>query len=202
MHTLRGVLVSMLAAGAAFAQPQIMQPDESGTPPHFTAFGLVTSLGGGMQQFFGAAARDQVGTGGTWTLRFEAGSRMHVGAEVSYIGSAQSMQALGTDTRATLVSNGVEGLFRANILTGWVRPYLGAGIAYQRYTTNGALLLVSDAVSNTNVVGYVGAAGVAFRFFGFVADARAGVNGPFSDSPIPNSNGIAWNLGATLGYEL
>jgi hypothetical protein len=200
------LLLSTLAAGTAAAQLPlpglIAAPDTRGPPPPFTPFGLVMSLGGGLQQFFGAPARDQVGTGGTWTFRVEAGSRMHFGAEAGYIGSAQSLVALGTDTHAALVSNGFDVLARANILTGWVRPYLAGGLSYQRFTTNGPRLLVSDAVNNVNVVGYTGAAGVAFRLHGVVLDARGSIGGPLSDSPIPDSNSIAWSLGATVGYEL
>ena len=50
---------------------------------------------------------DMTGTAGSWDARFQSGTRCYLGFEAAYLGSAQSIDAIGLDQDATLLSNGV-----------------------------------------------------------------------------------------------
>jgi hypothetical protein len=206
---LTGLVVGLTASFAAAQQPMTQQPPLPGVLQPATAdgrtlvlpFGMIASAGGGVTQFIGAPATDQVRAGGAWTARLELGSRTHVGGEVAYLGSVQGLKTLTGAANGQLFANGLGAQLRVNILTGLVQPYLGAGLAYQHYTVNNSAAPVSDATSRENVVDYTGATGVALRWRGFVVDARIALLGPISGSPLIDSGAKSWNVGAAAGWE-
>jgi hypothetical protein len=73
------------------------------------------ALGGGVEGFTNNTMRDATNDGGGWNVRLALGTRSMIGAEVAYIGSEQSIDALGLDTSALLVGNGAEANVRFNI---------------------------------------------------------------------------------------
>jgi hypothetical protein len=210
IHRWLAVLVVGLTGSFASAQepmtpqpalPGVLQPATADGRTLVLPFGMIASAGGGVTQFIGAPATDQVRVGGAWTARLELGSRTHVGGEVAYLGSIQGLTTLNGNPNGRLFANGIGGQLRVNILTGLVQPYLGAGLAYQHYSVGSSAAPVSDATSRENVVDYTGAAGAALRWRGFVVDARVSLLGPISGSPLVDSGAKSWNIGAAAGWE-
>ena len=64
--------------------------------------------------------------GGMWTARVLAGTRRYFGVEAAYVGNARGIDALGLQSNATLVVNGVEGDARVNVRRDAARPAAGA----------------------------------------------------------------------------
>jgi hypothetical protein len=172
-------------------------------PKHIhSRVGLAVLAGGGVTNFFGNTANDRLNTGGSWTARVEIGTRSYLGGEFAYVGSAQGLKVLGTDTNAYLMSQGAEGLLRWNILTGAVQPYAGVGIGWKNYrlrNTEGAVF--SDIAGLADFAHVPGVAGIEFRGGGFVFDTRFTVAGPISPTLISGSRLVSWDAGARLGFE-
>jgi hypothetical protein len=228
MKSHRWALATLFLAAGAFAQaaspdvqpapadPLAPSPEDRYLPPPgadaltpdmregrhlLSRIGVVVNAGGGLTQFFGTAAMQQVNAGASWTVRGELGSRLHIGGEVGYIGTSQRIAALGVDPKADLLSNGVEGLLRWNILTGVVQPYAGVGIGYKHFSVINTAVNTSDILDSENVAHVPGAFGIAFRAGGFVVDGRFSVAAPINSDLIPGSHATSWDLGARLGYE-
>jgi hypothetical protein len=179
----------------------VLIPDTREAPHLRSVIGVVVDAGGGLTQFFGTAAMQNVNAGASWTVRTEVGSRIHIGGEIGYMGSSQRIAALGVDPRANLVSNGFEGLLRWNILTGIVQPYAGVGIGYKHFSVINTTVNTSDILDNENVAEVPGAFGLAFRAGGFVVDGRFSVCAPINSDLFPGSHATSWDLGAKVGYE-
>jgi hypothetical protein len=176
-------------------------PDLDNNPRLLSRIGVVVDAGGGLTQFFGTTAMSQVRAGGSWTVRVEAGSRIHLGGELAYVGTAQEMTALGLDPKAVLLSNGFEGLLRWNVLTGVVQPYVGVGIGYKHFAVRNSAINTSDILNDENVAHVPGAIGFAFRMNGLVLDGRFGIAAPINSDLMPFSHLTSWDIGAKLGYE-
>src|SRR4029078_2007325 len=71
--------------------------------------------GGGFEDFTNNTMQNMTGTAGLWTARVLAGTRRFLGVEAPYVGSAGSIEALGLQSNATLIANGVEGNARVNV---------------------------------------------------------------------------------------
>src|SRR5205814_7473956 len=83
-----------------------------------TGFGLAIMAGGGATGFWEQGVNTFVDNGGSWDARAIFGTRLPIAFEASYVGSANSINALGLDTNALLIGNGGEGTARFNILRG------------------------------------------------------------------------------------
>lgn len=94
------------------------------------------SVGGGVDDFVQSNAKALTSTGGSWDARLSMGVHSYVGAEVSYIGSAQTLKMNGASQ--TLYGNGAQGVVRLNLLPDlWITPFGYGGAAWRYYSTSG-----------------------------------------------------------------
>ncbi len=180
-------------------------------------YGVAVSLGGGVMGFTNEDVRGYTDTGGTWEARATFGTRMPIGIEAAYVGSAQDINALGLEGNAIFLGNGGEGAVRLHILPSQVvQPYVFGGLGYTRYS------LVNEDSNTSNVansldVGYIPVgAGVGFRYAGFLFDIRGTLRPAFGDElfetnagggddnpdlRVDDSNLTNWSAAAKVGWE-
>jgi hypothetical protein len=177
--------------------------------------GFAISAGGGASGFTGDALRGATNAGGDWDVRLTFGTRTPIAVEASYIGSAQSLNALGLDSDAMLVSNGAQGVLRLNgTIDLPVQPFIFGGLAWRRYDITNTNTNTSDLSGTDNVVEIPVGVGVAGRFNGLILDAR-GEFRPTLDNDLMRDigpdNGFGsndtfaamhrWGVNASVGYE-
>jgi len=119
-------LIGMAIVGALLATAAVA-PAQAEEPQLLTSWGMAVSAGGGVNDFINDDAQEMTGVGGSWDARLVVGTRKYVAFEAAYLGSAQSIDALGLETDARLVGNGAEGVVRVNAMTGALQPYVFAG---------------------------------------------------------------------------
>lgn len=142
-------------------------------PTLFDELGFGLSAGGGVSGFTDETARSATQDGGGWNVRATVGLNSPIAAEVSYIGSAQSIDALGIDDNAVLMGNGVQAAVRLNLTTGFViQPFVFAGAAWRRYDLVNTDTNTSDVADSDNVFELPVGAGFSYKFAGFLLDAR------------------------------
>jgi hypothetical protein len=163
--------------------------------------GMELEAGGGVLGFFNSDVRDVTKVGGGYNVRLGYGTRSPIGIEAAYIGSTQSMSALGMSNDALLVSNGAEGLIRINLTpnTTW-QPFIAAGAAWRHYYVH-ANTNTSNVRDTDNTIEIPANVGLAFRAQGFVLDARAGYRQSFSNDLLGNANLSSWSGNLNLGVE-
>jgi hypothetical protein len=192
-------------------------PDQEGNPYVERGFGkgypasvmgAGILIGGGVQDFSRSNIRGMTDTGGFWSARLIAGTREFLGLEAAYIGSAQSINALGLSNDAVLVSNGVEGALRINIPIvsrggGLVEPFAFGGVGWSRYHIARSTTNTSDLANNDDLLAIPYGAGIAFASHGFMADARFTYRSTFYNDLLQSSGGALdnWSAGAQLGFE-
>lgn len=181
-------------------------------------YGIAVSAGGGTGGFTNEAMRDTTNVGGEWDVRVSIGTRSPLALETSYIGSAQSISALGLDDNAVLVGNGAQAALRFNTTIDFpVQPFLYGGAAWRRYDLTNADFNTSDVNDSDNVFEFPLGVGVAGHWQGLILDARgeyrptidndllpefASTGGTLED--IGNDNFAAmhrWSVSASIGYE-
>lgn len=185
------VAAALVAAPSAFAQNPFSQE-----------WGGALSIGGGATGFTNEDMRSLTDPGGAWGVRLAMGSRSFIGGELGYSGTVQNIEALGLDTDANLMSNGLDGSVRLNLIpNGMVQPYVTAGVGWRRYDilsdTNTSALQDED-----NVLELPASAGVAFKLDQFLLDARATFRSSLYNDLVDSDTRLH-NWGATInaGYE-
>jgi hypothetical protein len=177
-----------------------------GDPVLQTKYGMSASIGGGVVGFTEKNLTDMTDPGGSWTARVTFGTRMYVAAELAYVGTAQNIETFGMDPSAALISNGVEGAVRLNLVDeGIWQPYAFVGLAWRRYNLVNEDFNTSSVEDEDDVGEVPFGAGLAFRYSGFVADAR------FEFRPAFNSDLLAlggndtqlhaWSANGRIGWE-
>lgn len=192
----------------------IIPPDETpmtSEPQEYlpaSRLGIGLMAGGGVQDFVGSTISDMTGTAGFWDVRAIFGTRSVVGLEAAYVGSAQSIDALGLDSDATLVSNGLEGDIRIHAPLAYqgtlMEPYAFGGVGWQRYDIVNTAVATASLSDNDDVVTFPVGAGFAAGYRGFLADVRFTYRWVEDANLLEPSGGGSltnWNLGAHLGYE-
>jgi hypothetical protein len=180
----------------------------------FTRFGFAISAGGGVSGFTDNTARSATQDGGGWDVRATFGTRSPIAAEISYLGSAQTIEALGLDNNAVLLGNGVQANVRVNLTTDTdVQPFLFGGAAWRRYQVTNTDSNTSDVADDDDVLEIPVGAGLAYRYRGLIIDMRGEYrrttqedlmpsltqDGPFaSDSQAELHR---WGVNANVGYE-
>jgi len=170
-------------------------------------YGLAVALGGGVEGFTNDTMRDATNDGGGWNVRLALGTRSMIGAEVAYIGSAQSIDALGLDSSALLVSNGAEANVRFNITQNSnLQPFAIAGVGWRRYDLTNEDFNTSDINSNDDVLEVPVGAGLAWKYRGLLLDARGVFTIADQADLVPTNDGRdsasmhRWGINANLGY--
>jgi len=206
--TLLGTCTMAIGAGTAAADVEDYFPLDDP--------GISVTVGGGVSDFMEEDMRNTTDTGGMWELRMIAGTRSLIALEAAYVGTAQAIDArFGPDTTATLVGTGLEGAIRVNVLPMQdFTPYAFGGVGWKRYDVTGEDFTTSDVgiQDEDNQVEIPFGAGLAYRYEGFLADARftyrvATGEDMVLEATTPTStnedalNMDNWQASARLGFE-
>ncbi len=178
------------------------------SPPWYETFGFALSVGGGVDDFARDQMRNTTSLGGAWNVRLTFGTRSYFGFEASYIGSAQSIDALGLPSDAVLIGNGAQGALRLNGTVNYpVQPFAYGGGAYRFYSISMTGPNLSDVRSNDNVFEVPVGGGIAAYLDGLMLDARGEYRFAWgADSLVFTPGGgkpslDRWAVSADIGYE-
>jgi len=195
------------------AQPYTQQAPQEYTPESSTSsmegwfdHNLAFSVGGGVDDFTRDAARRDTGVGGSWNARLTIGTRSYIAGEVSYIGSAQTMNnnINFASNNGTLYGNGAQGALRLNMLVNFpVQPFAYGGAAWRHYS-------FSQGSGSDDLLEIPAGVGIA----AYVSDLMIDVRGEYrfavaESSSLPmigltNSNSASdldrWGVTGNLGY--
>jgi hypothetical protein len=193
---------------APIYEPQpVYQADVDETPGDtLERYGIAVALGGGVEGFASETLRDATDPGGQWNVRVAIGTRSPLAFEAAYIGSAQSIDALGLDNDAILVGNGVEGKVRVNLLDEEIQPFAFAGIGWRRYSLTNEDFNTSAVSSDDDVLELPFGVGVAYKYRGFLLDARGEMRLATEEDLMPSRNSAdpadmhRWGVNANIGY--
>jgi hypothetical protein len=177
-----------------------------------TPVGVYGFLGGGATNFTQPDAVGATGTGGYWDARLGIGTRSIIGAEVAYVGSSRDIQALGLNSDAFLVGNGVEGIARLNvpITTGnvLIEPYTFGGVGWQRLNIVSSSANTSSFDSEDDIMTVPLGVGFAVGWGGLTLDLRGTYRQALGSnllgtqtSSFDNTSLNSWGAGGALGFE-
>ena len=181
--------------------------------PFLRRAGVSLTAGGGVSGFTNDTARGATQDGGNWDVRATIGTRSPIAAEVSYIGSAQTIDALGLDNDALLLGNGMQTNLRLNLtMTTAVQPFLFGGVAWRHYDLANVDTNTSDISDNDNVFEFPVGVGLAYRYRGVLLDARGEFRPTVSEDMMPTvgDQGLLedeeaalhrWGVNANVGFE-
>jgi hypothetical protein len=133
------------------------------------------------------------------------GTRSPIGFEAAYIGSAQTIDALGLDNDALLVGNGLEGKVRVNLLDANIQPFAFGGIGWRRYDLTRTDFNTSAISDQDDVLEVPLGAGIATKWQGFMFDARAEYRFATQEDLMPSLNDTddaslhRWGINANVG---
>jgi hypothetical protein len=184
-------------------------PQEPSDRPH-SRVGVGTTIGGGVIGFVDDKARAFTEPGGSWETRVTAGTREWVALEAAYVGSAQTINALGLGNNARLIGNGAEGDLRVNLTRQMVQPYLFGGLGWDHYQLNMSGSNTSSLRDKDDVLTVPFGVGLSLRvarsvLFDLRGTARAAFYDDLMDGPYAASGQDAklhsWNLAGRLGWE-
>jgi hypothetical protein len=184
---------------------------QPGTTDTMKNVGFSLSVGGGVSDFTNREMRDTTGTAGTWAVRATLGTKTPLGFEGSYIGSAQTINALGIDRDAMLVSNGLQGALRLNAVIGKpVTPFLFGGVAWSRFDLTNTATNTSSISDTDNLLEIPVGLGIGGSWKGLGYDVRGEMRFATNADLVPElsagrENGShadmhRWGVNATLGY--
>ncbi len=99
-----------------------------------SGFGMAITAGGGVTGFTEQGARNSADTGGMWEARLTFGTRLPVGLDLAYVGSAQNLNVAGLSSNASMIGNGGEADLRLQWPKGMFRPFAFGGIGWTHYS--------------------------------------------------------------------
>lgn len=135
-------------------------------------WGLAFGVGGGVADFTGDAMRDMTSTAGAWDARLVFGTHKIFGIEAGYAGSLQSIDSLGLDNNALLMSTGVDAAVRIHLLPGDYQPYAFVGAGWRRYDLTNVDTNTSSVTDTDNVVEVPFGVGFAYTYEHLTFDVR------------------------------
>jgi hypothetical protein len=168
--------------------------------------GFELSAGGGVEAFAKSDMTNTTSTGGSWNVRGTMGANEYLALEGLYIGSAQSIGALGL-SNSTLVGNGAQGDLRLNATTNYpVQPFIYGGAAWRHYNLTNSNNNVSDISNTDDVLEVPAGVGIGAKFGQFVVDARGEYRWSFFGSMVPTLGGGSanmdrWGVSGNIGYN-
>jgi hypothetical protein len=200
--------VAGLAIAGFSAPAQAERPaDDPKAPNILSQYGASISVGGGVMGFTDSDMRDFASVGGGWDARLVYGTREFIAVEAAYTGNATSIDALGLDNDATLLSNGAEVLGRVNLMKREWQPYVVAGLGYRHFQIVNSDRNTSSVSGNEDIGEIPMGVGVAYRIRGLVVDGRGIFRAAFNDNLIDTAPGAStanqssWGAQITAGYE-
>jgi len=189
--------------------PTVVVEEDSGP---MSGIGIGIAAGGGAGGFVNDSLRNTTDVGGDWDVRATVGTRSIIAFEGSYIGSAQSINALGLDNNAVLVGNGVQGALRLN--AGFnlpVTPFAYAGLGWRRYELTNTDQNLSDVRDSDDVLEVPLGIGIAGRTGGVLLDLRGEYRVARNADLLPDVNSLnndttfaamnRWGVKGTIGLE-
>jgi len=188
--------------------PAVMPEPVASEEPFLERYGIGVVLGGGVEGFTDQTMRDTTNVGGNWDVRAIFGTRQYLGFEAAYIGSAQGINALGLDTNAVLVGNGVQGNLRLNFTKdNLVQPFAYAGAAWRRYDLQNADFNTSAVNESDDVLEIPMGVGLGYKYRGLLFEARGEFRATTNEDLMPSLAGNddfakmhRWGANANLGY--
>lgn len=183
--------------------------------------GVGVEVGGGIGGFTDQAMRNVTSSvDGLWSVNVGLGTHVPIGLDLSYMGSAQRINALFGTAHGDLIGTTAEAKLRWNILPHeMVNPYIFGGVGWQHYDVTNTTFTLSDAGMNNfdNVAEFPMGAGIAFRadsgltvdlkgVFRAVTDQNLVLKAPLtglvgatsSSDYVPMHN---WQASLAIGYE-
>jgi hypothetical protein len=164
-------------------------------------------VGGGFEAFTNDSLRDMTGSGGYWSARIVAGMRQIVGVEAAYVGNARTIDALGLNGNARLISNGLEGALRLNIpIVSWnqrslLEPFGFVGLGWSHYNLTNNNLNTSNVASSDDIMTMPFGGGLAFGYGGFMADARFTYRKTYYNNLVTGGGDLdSWGVGGQIGF--
>jgi outer membrane protein OmpA-like peptidoglycan-associated protein len=185
-----GCVAMSLAASQAAGNGSLSVEEVASAEP-FTArsmarpFGMSLAVGGGVTAFADDEMREFVDLAGSWEARLTLGTRQRIAIEASYLGSVQTIDALGgLGQDAMLLSNGAGGALRLNLLTDRFQPYVLAGAAWRRYEVVNSDVNTSSVNDQDDVLETPFGAGFSYRYEPLIVDVRGVYRRVFYDDLI------------------
>jgi hypothetical protein len=164
-------------------------------------------VGGGFEDFTNNTMRNMTGTGGNWTARVLAGTRQFVGLEAGYVGSVRSIDALGLQSNATLLANGLEGAARLNVPVVMRRaqllePFGFVGLGWSRYQLQNTTTVTADLERRDDVMTLPVGGGLEYAIGRFMADARFTYRATYYNDLMRNGGNLnTWGLAGQVGFS-
>lgn len=184
-----GCVAMSLAASEAAADGSL-PVEEVASAERITArsmprpLGMSLAVGGGVTAFADDEMREFVDLAGSWEARLTLGTRQRIAVEVSYLGSVQTIDSLGLDQDAVLLSSGAGGALRLNLLTDRFQPYVLGGAAWRRYDVVNSDFNTSSVNGQDDVLETPFGIGVSYRYEPLIIDARGVYRRVFYDDLI------------------
>lgn len=172
--------------------------------------GIQVMAGAGLVNQMDDETGDLTELGGTWDARVAFLNRNLIGFEAAYVGSIQTVNALGLDDNAQLMGNGLEANVRLNLLRdGLVRPYVFAGVGWTHYDLTNTETADAAVEDDDDVLTIPGGVGVGLHLFRNVTlDVRGSVRGAFGEETFDPMQAAddemgmeSWSTVAQLGFE-
>jgi len=181
-------------------------------PAVLTPVGVYGFVGGGATNFTQPNVTGATSVGGYWDARLGIGTRSILGGEIAYEGGARDITALGLNSSAYLVNNGLEGVARLNVpittRAVLIEPYTFGGIGWQHYSLGGVTTNTSSVDQSDDIMTVPMGLGLQFGFSGFTLDARATYRHAFFSDLLGNSSSSfdsnslnSWTAGGAIGFE-
>jgi hypothetical protein len=164
-------------------------------------------VGGGYEDFTNNTLRNMTGAAGTWNARVLAGTRQYIGVEAAYVGSARGVEALGVQSNAVLMSNGLEGALRLNVPVVMRRaqllePFAFAGVGWSHYQVTNTNVNTSDIASDDDVMSVPVGGGLEYAIGRFMADARFTYRSTYyNDLMRTGGNLNNWGVSTQIGFS-
>ena len=178
-----------------------------GTPD--SKIGLAIMAGGGVTDFTEGTTRNETTVGGSWDVRALVATRTWLGFEVSYIGGANPIKALGVSGNSKLVRNGVEAALRAQLPLyhggTLLEPYAVAGVGWNSYrVTYVNTYSASVTTGGDDTVAVPLGLGFMVGYKGVLVDLRSTLRPTFRQTILGNQGAAGltnWDAGAMIGFE-
>jgi outer membrane protein OmpA-like peptidoglycan-associated protein len=170
--------------------------------------GVGMTAGGGVVGFNDKTSRSLADTGGSWDVRLTLGTRLPLGLDVAYVGSAQSLTATGFSSNAYILGNGAEADLRLQWPKGMLRPFVFGGVGWTHYSVERSTVVGTGLTRRTDDIGTVPLGlGLAVGMpMGVMFEVRLTERLAFDDQLFrtsgPTDTGMdSWNGTARLGAE-
>jgi hypothetical protein len=192
--------------------PAVPAPYRAGAP-HDTGHtwssrvGTGLLVGGGYEDFTNNNLQRMTSGGGAWNARAIAGTRQYVGVEAAYVGAARSIDALGVQSNAVLMANGVEGALRLNVPVVMRRgqllePFGFVGLGWSHYQVTNTNVNTSDLASDDDIMSLPVGGGLEYAIGRFMADARFTYRSTYyNDLMRTGGNLNNWGVSTQVGFS-